>query len=97
MGCYSNYRFYTLTLIQRLVVTINRMATDPDLTQSKSSVHKVVLLGDSGVGKTSIFYRIKDGYFRETSSTCSQSVATFDKPFRMPSGEIMVYYSSLCF
>ena len=67
------------------------MATDPDLTQPKDSVYKVVLLGDSGVGKTSLFYRIKDGYFRDTGSTTNQ-IATFEKPFRMPNGELMVDY-----
>lgn len=64
------------------------MATDPDLTRSKDS-YKVVLLGDSGVGKTSIFYRIKDGYFREMGSSTNQ-IATFEKPFRLPNGELTV-------
>ena len=65
------------------------MAANPDLTQSHSNVHKVVLLGDSGVGKTSIFYRINDGFFRDTGSSTTQ-IAQFEKSYRTPDGEVLV-------
>ena len=67
------------------------MAANPDLTESHSSVYKVVLLGDSGVGKTSLFYLIKDGFFRDTGSSTTQ-IAQFDKPCRTLDGEVMVSY-----
>ena len=51
--------------------------------------HKVVLLGDSGVGKTTLFYQIRDGYFRDSGGSTTQ-IDQFIKPFSSISGEVQV-------
>ncbi|KAI6650328.1 Ras-related protein Rab-30-like [Oopsacas minuta] len=71
------------------------MATEQDLTSTKPSVHRVILLGDSGVGKTSMFYRIKDGIFRDAGVSTTQ-IAEFDKHFRNTQGEVTIQFVDTC-
>lgn len=52
--------------------------------------YNIVLLGDVGVGKTSLFYRIKTGRFHENQSTLGEEC--FEKSMTVGNDQVRVSY-----
>ena len=65
------------------------------MAEGRGVTYRVVLLGELGVGKTSLFKRIKDNTFNEFQPSTTGGIDSCTKSVTVDKQEVIVRYSSL--